>query len=77
MHTFSDFVNLIIRYINQILLLLAAVAVALFLFGMLRYIQSEEKGKEIGREMMTWGLGALVLLFCLGGVLLLLKRSFT
>lgn len=76
METFKDIVWKFIDLINGIIPLLAAIAVAVFFMGLIRYIYQtgDAKGHGPGKDFILWGLVALLVLFSLGGILTLLKR---
>lgn len=68
------FIDLII---NPAIALLTAVAVLLFIWGIVQYIlyASDEKKKVSGRDTMFYGIIALFVLFSFWSIVQLLKRS--
>ncbi|HEX8994126.1 MAG TPA: hypothetical protein VF803_02640 [Candidatus Paceibacterota bacterium] len=64
MTNFSSFVNTIVSILDPLSVLLVAVAMAVFFYGIIEYIRSagDTGAKTRGREMMMWGIIALVVL---------------
>lgn len=70
--TFVKFVGQFGGLINSIIAVLAAVAVLLFMAGLMRYvfnISGDTKKVQEGKGLIGWGLLALFVLFCIGGIL--------
>lgn len=76
-HDFPSFVQFLIGYINQFIGLVAALAIVVFMWGLVNYIRSAggEHAKESGRDLMLWGIVALFALFAIGGIIALLRSS--
>jgi hypothetical protein len=67
------------QIINPAIILLFALALLYFLYGVLVYIQNAEnpeKRKEGGRHMM-YGVLGLVIMFGVYGILAILKNTFS
>ena len=77
METFKDIVKDIIGLISGTIPLLAAIAVAVFFVGLIRYIYQtgDARGHAPGKDTILWGLVALFVLFSLAGILALLKET--
>jgi hypothetical protein len=73
----TTFVGLFYRYINATTPVLAALAVACFFYGLVRYIYyaGDAKGHEFGRQAIIWGLVGLFVIFSLWGILQFLKLA--
>lgn len=69
--TFSAFIYQWQPIINSLLGILAALAVAVFFFGIVRFIFSpgDAQGHRQGYRLLGWGIVALFVLFTLGGIL--------
>ena len=75
MPTLSEFVgNLFTHIVNPILFILGAIAVILFLFGLVKFIAVPDKDekREEGKRHMIFGLVGLFIIFFVEGLLLLL-----
>ncbi len=68
----------IINFIDFVIPVLAGVAVALFMWSMVRYIYQagNAKQKHGSRQGMLWGLATLFFLFSIWGILKILDNSF-
>ncbi len=76
-NTFSSLVHTLVGLINQVLPVLSAVAVAIFLWGCVRYIYAtqSEGEKAAARDAMVWGLVALFVIFSFWGILAFLQQN--
>lgn len=67
--TFRQLTATLIGIINQLVTLLAGVAVLVFFWGIVKYLFSPGgEGYESGRAMMFWGVIALFVLFAVFGL---------
>ena len=75
--TFSSTVNGLMNLINALVWLLAIVAVAVFLYGVVRFVAKagDTHAHATGYKMMMWGLVALFVLFSLGGLIAFLNNA--
>ena len=74
---FDQLVYMIIGFINPLAAVLAAVAVLIFFWGIVKYIFSaggEEHQK--GRELIVWGVVALFVLFSVWGLARIVSSIF-
>ena len=75
---FADLVNLIVnRVINPLTVLFISLALAVFFWGMIKYIRvagSEEDKKE-AKNIMVWGIIALVVMTSVWGIVQILQNS--
>jgi len=78
MNDFASFVNKIIGLINPAVAVLGALALAIFMYGIVRYVYAagDSGAKTDGRAMMLWGGLALFILVCLWGIVALFSNSF-
>jgi hypothetical protein len=79
MQVLNDFVSrVIIQIINPMMLLLAAGALVLFLFGVVKFIANAGDGEKRteGREAIVWGLVGLVIIFGAYGLINLAAGAF-
>jgi len=76
--SFSTLVSgTVVPLINLGVQLLLAVAFVIFMWGITRYIiSSGSNEKSQGREMMVWGITALVVLSAVWGIVAVVKNSF-
>jgi hypothetical protein len=59
--------------VNVIIPILAGVALAIFFWGIVRYVYSAgEEGHTQGRQLFMWGLVGLFVLFCVYGIVQLI-----
>src|SRR5579872_1236897 len=75
---FSSFVSTLLAIINPAVAVLSALALAAFMWGIVRYIFAAggSETKVAGRDTMLWGIIALVVLVCVWGIVNLIKNSF-
>jgi len=74
---FASCVTFFISLANPLFVLLVAVAVLLFMWGIVRYIYaSGTSEKSDGRTLIFWGIIALVVMVSFWGIVLVLTRSF-
>lgn len=68
---------MLVGLINGIIPVVAGIAIVVFFWGLVRYIYSagDERVHANGKELITWGLLALFVLFSIWGILGLLQRS--
>ncbi len=67
----------VIPIVNSAVGVLLTVSLAIFLWGIVRYIiSSGSSEKSQGREMMVWGIVALVVFSAIWGIVALVKTSF-
>ncbi len=76
--TFATVVSNVVGLINMIIPVLATLALVIFFIGLVQYIwnSGDSSGKEKGRELILWGLIALLVLFSIWGILALLQVAF-
>lgn len=72
--TLAGLVKMILGIFNVILPVLAALALALFFVGVIKYIRHAGKTKD--RGIMLWSLVALFVLFSFWGILRLFTNTF-
>lgn len=70
-------VLVLVGFINTLIPVLASIALALFLWGTARFIyrSGSSEGHGHDRDMITWGLVALFILFSLWGIIGLLQNT--
>lgn len=76
---FNSFLaSVVTQIINPIILLLAATAFVVFLWGVFEFIrQAGDEGKrEEGRQAILWGLAGLVIIFGAYGIINLALSTF-
>ena len=76
--TFKDVVAYAISIIGALIPVLAALALILFLFGVVRFVAKagNEREKSHSKEAMLWGLVALFVLVSVWGIIGILRRTF-
>ena len=76
--TFAALVSQIIGIINLLVGLLGTVALAVFLWGGVRYmyLAGESTDKEKQKEFLRWGLIAMFVLVSVFGILQLMQQTF-
>ena len=76
-YDFKAFVAYIVGLNNLLVEVFIGVALVVFLWGVFRYIYSagDTHEKSNGREVMVWGIIALVVLICVWGIVVLVKNS--
>ena len=69
--TFSDFVSKLAPLFNAAIAALAAIAIFIFLLGLTRFLfkVGDSHHREDGKQLILWGIIALFVLFCVGGIL--------
>ncbi len=76
MATFADIVAYLIGLLNQFVYVLAALAVVVFLWGMVKYVRNAAIGKRQDKKAILWSLVALFVLFSVWGILRVMCTSF-
>jgi type VI protein secretion system component VasK len=79
MQVLNDFVaRVVVQIINPIMLLLAAGAFVLFLWGVVKFIAhaGDGEGRAEGRSAIVWGLVGLVIIFGAYGLINLAAGAF-
>lgn len=76
MATFADIVAYLIGILNQLVFVLAGLAVVLFLWGMVKYVRNSAMGKPQDKKVVLWSLIALFVLFSVWGILRVMCVSF-
>jgi hypothetical protein len=73
--TFAGLVNVILKLISSLVPILGTLALALFLWGGVRYIYraGDAEGSRRDREVLLWGLIALFILFSVWGIVRVLQ----
>lgn len=76
--TFASLVGTLVGLINNIVVMLAGVAMVVFFAGVVQYIyrSPSPKAKTYGRDMIVYGLTALFVMASLWGIISLLQQSF-
>ncbi|MDO8548287.1 MAG: hypothetical protein Q7R71_01290 [bacterium] len=76
--TFASVIADIISFINLLVGVLAALALVVFFWGLVRYLYHSDDSASLkeGRSFMLWGLIALFVLFSLFGILQILNIAF-
>lgn len=74
---FVDLVNKIIRLINPLIALLAALSLLVFFKGLAAFIakSGDEKSHTEGRNLMVWGIIALFVMVSFLGIISLAKSD--
>jgi uncharacterized membrane protein YidH (DUF202 family) len=75
--TFRDLVFLALGILNQVTVVLVALAVVIFIFGVVRYVSkgdSEEERKK-GRNLMIWGIIAIFVIVSVWGFVNILANT--
>ncbi|MES2202874.1 MAG: hypothetical protein V4474_00920 [Patescibacteria group bacterium] len=69
--TFASVIAYLVGILNQLVGVLAAAAVLLFMWGAFQYVYQSSGGKSAGsrRKTMVWSLVALFILFSIWGIL--------
>lgn len=64
--------------VNPIILLLSAAAFVLFLYGLMRFIQTMSEGgdNKEGTRHMIWGIVGLAIIFCAYGIINFVITTF-
>lgn len=75
---FDDVVKYVVCFFQQFIIpFLFAVAIAVFIFGMVRFIATEDASeREKGRQFMLWGVIGLTVMFCVWGLVNILNSTF-
>ncbi len=62
--------------INPVLLFLFAVAVAIFIWGIVRFIAAadNEEAREIGKKHLVWGIVGLFIMFAVWGIIAVIRN---
>lgn len=70
-NNFSDLIHLIVGYIQQLLPILAGIALLVFFWGLAVFIKNsgDAKSHEQGRSFMIWGVIGLFILLSFMGIL--------
>lgn len=68
-------VNSLVEIFNSVLPVLVAMALVLFMYGVVKYIKSEGEHEE--RGIMLWSLVALFVILSMWGILRLMCNTFT
>lgn len=75
--TFAGIVAYIIGILNQLVFVLAALAVVVFLWGMVKYVRNSAQGsKRQDKKPILWSLITLFVLFSVWGILRLACNTF-
>lgn len=76
--TFASVIRDLISFINLLVEVLAALALVIFFWGLVRYVyhSDDATSREEGRSSIMWGLIALFVLFSIFGILQLLDFAF-
>lgn len=71
-------VSVLIGFINIVIPVVSSMALAFFLWGAARFIyrSGDSEGHGHDRDMLTWGLVALFVLFSLWGIIAFLQNAF-
>jgi len=74
----ATFVGKVNRYItNPLIILMFAVALVYFLYGVLQFILNSDKAdeREIGKNHMIWGIIGMFIMFAVGAILHLIINT--
>ena len=72
--TLASIVGNIIQFIKTLIPIVTALAVVVFLAGIVQYIYAGTQGKkDQSKDIMTWGFIALFVIFSLWGILSVIK----
>ncbi len=75
LHGFSGLVQSMVKIFNAVLPMLVALALVLFMIGVIKYIRHE--GEHEKRDMMIWSLVALFIMLSMWGIIRLMCASLT
>lgn len=69
--TFCSVIITLVGLLNSVIWLLSGLAFAIFMWGMVRFIwkTSDSQGHKEGKQLITWGLVALFVIFSISGIL--------
>jgi len=75
--TFAELVKTIIQLIDNFVAVGSALAVVVFLWGLVRYIyESQDTHSQArGRELIGWGLVALFVMVSMWGILAIMREA--
>ncbi len=67
----------LVNIANVLVILGSTLAVVAFFFGLAKYIWAagDEKAAKEGKSIMTWGVIAMFILVCIGGIIGFLQKS--
>ena len=70
--------KIVTEIVNPLILLLAAVALVVFAWGVFEFVSraGDEKGREEGRRAILWGLVGFVIIFGAYGIINLALKTF-
>lgn len=74
----QQFLNALVGLVNTAIPLLIAVALAVFFWGLIRYVwrSGGGEGAKAGRDLMIWGLIALFVMVSVWGIIRLAQGAF-
>jgi hypothetical protein len=77
-YKFADLVKFVACFLQQTIVpLLFAAAIGVFVFGMVKFIGTQESSeRESGKQFMLWGIIALAVMFSVWGLVSLLGDTF-
>jgi len=76
MTTFADIVAYLIGILNQLVFIIAGLAVIIFLWGVFKLIRDAARAKKPDRKILLWSLLTLFVMFSIWGILRLMCASF-
>ncbi len=76
--TFADLImNTIIGgMLTPVVALIVSAAIVVFLWGVFKFIKSEGKEKDAGRDMMVWGIVGIFVMMSMWGLVNILRGTF-
>jgi len=74
----TDIINLLIGIIKQASILVVALALLFFFWGLAKFIlqAGNEEKKNEGRQIMVWGIIALFIMISVWGIITVLENTF-
>ena len=76
---FSELIYGLIDIVNTTIPVVASLAFLAFLWGLVKFISrvsGDEKAVSDGKNLMKWGLVALFVMVCIGGILEFVSNDF-
>jgi hypothetical protein len=76
--TFKDVVSsVLVRIIKPVGPIIVGLTVAYFIVGVIRFIKSDDKGREEGKQMMFWGVVGLFVMVSVWGIVSVIQSSLS
>ena len=76
--TFSEVVSYVLTSIlKPVGSIIVSLAVLYFVWGVIKFIKSDGKDKEEGRQVMFWGIVGLFVMICVWGIVGVVKNTLS